>query len=427
MAKIHTLEDAEKALLPYVPLVGQLTGKDTTFDRVKPLVGLLEHPESQLKVIHIAGTSGKTSTAYYIASLLTESGQKVGLLVSPYVDRLTERIQINGKPISDKYFCRELEQFLKVVNMVPLTPSYFELLYVFGLWIFSREKVDYAVIETGVGGLLDATNIVTRPDKVCVITDIGFDHTAILGHTLSAITLQKIGIVHPHNPVFMYRQSETIMSVINSWIIKQKAPLTVLDEYIEKMASGKGIETLPLYQQRNWLLAYRVYKFLQKRDGLVELSQRQLQKSRDIQIPARMEIRKVGHKTIIMDGAHNKQKMKTFVASFHKLYPNVRPDILVALKTGKDYQKIVPILAPLAKSIIVTTFDTSDSLPARAMNPERLAEAFRSHTNVPVQALLDQHKALEVLLEGNEVGIITGSFYLLGQLRRSGPLAKKSY
>src|SRR5579884_2662316 len=116
MAAIQTIKDAEKALLPYVPLVSQLTGKDTTLERIKPLMAIVGHPEEKLRVIHIAGTSGKTSTAYYMASLLQTSGVKVGLTVSPHVDSITERVQINGQPLSEKVFCQELTQFLQFVQ-----------------------------------------------------------------------------------------------------------------------------------------------------------------------------------------------------------------------------------------------------------------------------------------------------------------------
>jgi dihydrofolate synthase/folylpolyglutamate synthase len=422
MTEIKTLEDAEKALLPFVPLVGILTGLDTTFDRVRPLVQLLGHPEDQLKVIHIAGTSGKTSTAYYMSSLIVSSGHKVGLLISPYVDRLTERIQINGKSISDKQFCADLEHFLKIVKKSPNTPSYFELLYVMALWIFAREQVDYAVIETGVGGLLDATNIVTRADKVCIITDIGFDHTDILGHTLAAVTHQKIGIAHEHNPVFMYQQSETIMNEVSAWTTKKSASLNVVDETREKVAINVDMSAMPAYQQRNWLLAYRVYRFLEKRDNLLELSPENLKESRGTIIPARMEIKRVGAKTIVMDGAHNEQKMTALVRSFQQLYPEVRPAILIALKKGKNYQKIVQILSPLASSVIVTIFNSTRDLPVKALDPEQLAEAFRSFTMVPVQVVNDQAKALQTLLARSNVTIITGSFYLLSQLRSHVPL-----
>ncbi len=420
MSKIRTIEDAEKALFPYIPLVAQLTGKDTTLERVKPLASLAGHPENQLKVIHIAGTSGKTSTAYYIAALLRAAGKNIGLTVSPHIDSITERVQINGHPLPDKQFCSELEQFLKIVKSAPQAPSFFELLYVFSLWVFARAKVDYAVVETGMGGLFDATNIVTRLDKVCVITDIGLDHMHILGDTVELIAKQKIGIVHSHNPVFMYNQSENIMAVIKAWTDQHQAPLTLTDESIERQYYGRDMSGMPNYQQRNWLLAYRTYRFLEERDQLPELSPKDLEDSQGLQVPVRMERLVMGSKTIVMDGAHNTQKMEAFVQSFRKLYPDVRPAILISLKQGKDFQGVVPILAALASRIIVTTFKTTQDLPVKSMEPSKLADAFKAVSKVTVQVIADQQTALDALLAGDEeICVITGSFYLLSQLRRS--------
>ena len=149
--RLQTLDEAIVALQPYVPLVAQLTGGNTTLERIEPLMVLLANPERKLKIIHVAGTSGKTSTSYYIAALLQSGGQKVGLTVSPHVDSVTERLQIDGRPISDQLFCSELEIFLELVDQLKQPPSYFELLYAFGLWVFERHGVDYAVVETGLG------------------------------------------------------------------------------------------------------------------------------------------------------------------------------------------------------------------------------------------------------------------------------------
>jgi dihydrofolate synthase/folylpolyglutamate synthase len=181
---------------------------------------------------------------------------------------------------------------------------------------------------------------------------------------------------------------------------------------------------MPAYQQRNWLLAYRTYRFLQERDQLPQLSPKDLADSQDLQVPVRMERLKVGSKTIVMDGAHNAQKMEAFVQSFRKLYPGIQPAILISLKQGKDFQGVVPILASLASRIIVTTFKTTQDLPVKSMDPSKLANAFKTVSRLPVQIIADQQTALDALLAGDEViCVITGSFYLLSQLRRSRLLA----
>ena len=412
---IRNLREAEAALRPYVPLAKQLTGKDTTLDRIRPLMKLLGNPQDRLKVIHIAGTSGKTSTAYYMAALLAAGGQQVGLTVSPHVDNITERVQINGRPISEADFCEELGKFLNIIEKVGLKPSYFELLYAFVIWVLDKRKIGYAVVETGLGGLHDATNVVTRPDKVCVITDIGFDHKDLLGDTLSEIAAQKAGIIHERNHVFMYRQDKTVMTAVKERADRHQAPLHVVNEPNEKQRND-----LPAYQQRNWWLAYQVYEHLRKRDNLPNLASQALAKTQQISIPGRMEIKHVKDKTLVMDGAHNAQKITTFIDSFRQLYPETKPAVLVALKDDKDYLDVAPLLAPLAARLIVTTFDTTQDLPVKSMDPGKLAEAFRAAGAANVKVIVDSNAALRTLLAAPEkVCVIAGSFYLLGQIRNN--------
>jgi len=410
---IRNMQEAEAALRPYVPLVAQLTGKDTTLDRVWPLMELLGNPQDCLKVIHVAGTSGKSSTAYYTAALLEAAGQKAGLTVSPHVDSVAERVQINGRPLPEADFCRLLGEFLEIIQQAGQKPSYFELLYAFALWVFDRQKVDYAVVETGMGGLHDATNVARRADKVCIVTDIGLDHTHILGNNLEEITRQKVGIVHEGNHIFMYGQAEEIMKVVRHRAHEKHAPLHLLPEAAEPKIG---------YQRRNWLLANYTYQYLAKRDKLPLLSAEKLRQTQTITIPARLETRRLGVKILIMDGAHNAQKMQAFVDSLRQLYPRAKPAILLALKDGKDYESVVPLLAPLAEQVIVTTFDTSQDLPARSMDPEMLAKAF-ADAGVATQSITDQRQAFQALLKSPaEVLIVTGSFYLLSQIRNNEKL-----
>lgn len=415
---IRTIEEANAALRPYVPLVAQLTGKDTTLRRIQPLMKLLGNPQDKLRVVHIAGTSGKTSTAYYLSALLVASGKTIGLTVSPHVDSVTERIQIDNKPLSEAVFCRELTEFLAIIQKASEPPSYFELLYAFSLWVFVRHGVDYAVVETGMGGLFDATNVVSRPDKICVITDIGLDHTHILGTTLPEIATQKIGIVHDHNVVFTYTQDAEVMAVFINWTLKHHAKLYTTTQATEKRASGLDFSGIPQYQERNWLLAYKVYKHLAEQDNLRSLTSKVLRQTLHTYIPARMDIRILEGKTIVMDGAHNLQKMSAFIDSFHGLYPGVKPAIVIALKHDKDYQDVVNLLSTFAARIITTTFDSTQDLPVHSMDPHVLAKAFSGR--LPTQVIPDSLDAIRALLQAPEpVGIITGSFYLLSEIRNN--------
>jgi len=421
---IRNLKEAEAALAAYVPPTSYITRKDITLERMLPFMPLIGNPQERLRVIHVAGTSGKTSTASYIAALLTATGKKTGLAVSPHIDTITERIQINGHNISEADFCSELGIYLDLVQAADPDPrpSYFELLHAFTLWYMVRQGVFYAVIETGVGGLHDATNITLRADKVCVITDIGFDHMDLLGQTLPAIAGQKIGIAYEHNNVFMYQQAEEVMNVIEAWTTEHHAPLHLTTQSIEQQ--GQIMDAMPDYQQRNWLLAHYVYKYLSQRDHLQHLTSQALHQTQHLQVPGRMDVKKLRDKTLVMDGAHNSQKMKAFVSSFRRLYLDAKPSIMVSLKDGKDYQDIVPLLAPLTDRVITTTFRTSQDLPLISMDSEVLAQAFRSAGVAHVENIPDNQAAFQALVTAPEdVCVITGSFYLIGQIRNNEHLA----
>jgi dihydrofolate synthase/folylpolyglutamate synthase len=385
-------------------------------DNMRQLMAYLGNPQDKFKTIHVAGTSGKTSTAYYAAALLTAAGQKTGLTVSPHVDQVNERLQLNGQPVPEVEFCRALTEFSELVEAAPTRLSSFELKVAFAFWFYAKEQVDYAVIEVGLGGLKDATNVISRHDKVCVITDIGLDHVKTLGDSLAEIAAQKAGIIQAGNTIFTNRQAPEIMAVLEAVSKTQPADLEVVQ------ADQNQDTGLPDYQWRNWSLAREVYVFLTERDNLPKLSDEQLQLTRHISIPGRMDARRAGAKTIVMDGAHNVQKMRAFVDSFRKLYPGVKPAILLAMRAGKEYEAIAPILAPLAGRVITTAFTSSQDLPVRCVPPEELAAVFKDL--VPAKSIADQRAAFRQLLDGpEEVVVLTGSIYMLGQIRNNEGLS----
>jgi len=245
--RYSSVTEVEKALEPYVAAAGNATGRDLTTDRTLRLAEHVGNPQDSLKVIHVAGTSGKTSTCYYITDLLVRSGMKVGLTVSPHMDSIAERAQVNGKSLPDDVFCDYFSEFMNLIESAPEMPTYFELMMVFAYWVFQKEKVDYAVVETGLGGLHDSSNIASRPDKLCVLTDIGLDHMHVLGRTIKEIAMQKVGIVKPSNTVVMHTQSNEVMNVVQDYVASRRGDLdfSVVDENL-------------LFQQRNWRLAFSV-------------------------------------------------------------------------------------------------------------------------------------------------------------------------
>ncbi len=379
---------------------------------MRQMMTALDNPQDKFKAVHIAGTSGKTSTAYYMSALLTADGTKTGLTVSPHVDSLTERIQIKGQALSQAEFCQSFSQFTQQIADVSVKLSWFELIIGFAYWYFAREQVDYAVVEVGLGGLLDATNVISRSDKLCLITDIGLDHTSILGHNLTDIATQKIGIVQPHNLVLTNKQPPEVLNVFDKWVHKQCTELRIIDDELQQD------QTIPAYQAHNWQLAYGAYKVLAERDQLSNLTRQALAISQHISIPGRMDVRQIAGKTVVMDGAHNAQKMSAFLDSLKQLYPDSKPAVLLALKDGKEYQDIVPLLAEVGQ-LIITSFETSQDTPIKSMNPDVLGQAFAS-IGQPVQIIGNPDEALATLLDSSHsLLVITGSFYLLSQIRNN--------
>ncbi len=417
--KIASLAEVEVALLPYNEVSAKTTGQHITLARTEQLMEHVGNPEKRLRVVHIAGTSGKTSTTYYISSLLTAAGGKVGSTISPYVDTMNERIQINGQPLFEEKFCEYFDEFIDLLANVSETPTRFEVLIAFAYWVFAREKVDYAVVETGMGGLDDSTNVASRSDKLCLITDIGMDHMQTLGNTVEKIAYQKVGIVHAGNTTLMYDQAPAIMQVVRYWVSQQDDAelLTFEQPRLEQAYGGDFVAGMPGYQKRNWLLAFAAYKWLSNRDKLPSLSATELQKTQELQVPARMDIRTVGGKAIIMDGAHNGQKMTAFWESFVAQYPETRPTVLCALKQGKEIADISPLLRRHADEVIVTTYTKTQDLPIGATKPGEIASVLRAN-GVKCRVVTDPQKAYATLLRAtHDVGVITGSFFLISELR----------
>lgn len=374
----------------------------------------LGNPQDKVRVIHVAGTSGKTSTCYYIASLLQQVGYTVGLTVSPHVDEINERVQFNLQPLSEHEFCRELSQFIDLVEQTDLELSYFEVIIAFAYWVFAKHHVDFAVIEVGLGGLLDGTNVIHRNDKVCVITDIGFDHVEILGDTLTKIASQKAGIVLENNEVFMHKQSEEILKVVRRVCAKNHANLHIVDRV------GTTYASLPSFQRRNFALARAVVDTILFQQHQT-LTAQQVTAASKTYIPARMEIIKRGEKTYILDGSHNAQKVGALVAAVSEKLPHQQ--ILMILSIGETKQTNVPaILTELRKissSVIVTAFDHYQDEVRRAIDSNTLAKLCKAPGNFDDVTIIDDPvEALKYAQNSRyQTILITGSYFLLNHIR----------
>lgn len=411
---IESFDDLRRAIKPYIT---QSSSATYTLDRMCKLLAYLGNPQESYKAVHIAGTSGKTSTAYYAAALLKAAGYRTGLTVSPHTLEINDRVQIDCQPLLEPLFCAEFELFMDEVQASGTWPTYFEIMVAFAYWEFARQDVEYAVIEVGLGGLLDGTNTISRADKVCIITDIGLDHTNILGKTYGEIATQKAGIIQEGNEVFVYRQSAEVIKPIAARVTDKHATLTVVEP-----DSVDAPSSLPLFQQRNFGLALVVIKHIvaQRKGTLTEAAIRRASRTF---IPGRMEIFKLADKTIILDGAHNGQKIQALMESIHEQNQGKSLALLLGFLDGPAADTRIPdileVAAPAAERIIVTEFGGPQDEPYRsvlAQEVERIVKPLE--VNYAIDHQEDVNAAFEHALSCPEdIIVVTGSIYLLNHIR----------
>jgi len=299
--KVLTFQQAENYLNQYIGKgFKYIFQGEAGLERVKKFYKLLGNPQEKIKIIHVAGTSGKSSTCYLISSLLASQGFKVALTLSPHLVDVCERVQINNKKISKKEFVFYLNKIIPFING-PL--SYFEIMVGLAFYVFADKKVDYAVIETGLGGLYDSTNVISRSDKLSVITKIGLDHTNVLGKTIDKIAFQKAMIINKNSQAISIYQNPKVEKIIREVVEKKQAKIIFANK------NNYKLNLIGDYQKENASLALAAVSYLSQRDGF-KLNNEKIKKIFDTaNFPGRFDVKKIENKTIIFDGAHNPQKM----------------------------------------------------------------------------------------------------------------------
>ncbi len=405
---INNFTQAKQALNGFIPSGSNVTRYN--LDNMTKLMDYLDNPQDKLKVIHIAGTSGKTSTSYYTASLLRQAGYEVGLTVSPHIDEINERAQINLISLPEGDYCQELSTFLNLIATSGLNPSYFEVLIAFAYWLFVKRGMEYAVVEVGLGGLLDGTNVISRNDKVCVITDIGLDHTKILGNTIAEIAYQKAGIIQQNNAVFMYDQAKEVMAIAAKRCSDKNAVLNVIQPYPQ---ADINLAELPLFQVRNLHLAVQAVNCVLQRDHGKLLSSAEIVDAAKIYIPGRMEIVQYAGKTLILDGSHNEQKIGALVASMKRQFADDIISILVSFGENKQTSVLncLKQLREISATIILTAFDIGQDEIRASIKPAELSIYAKEVGFTTIIVESDPQKAIELLVKDDaRIGLVTGSF-----------------
>lgn len=415
----------------YIETIPKFTVKHPP-EHTRELLSRLGNPQEGIKIIHVAGTNGKGSVCAYLNAMLRAGGKKTGLFTSPHLVRINERFQINGEDVSDEQF---LDAFLKVEKAAKEYeaegeghPSYFETLFLMGMLIFKEAGVEYLVMETGLGGRLDATNVVEKP-LACIITSISRDHTEYLGDTLEAIAGEKAGIIKAGVPVIYDASQPGPASVIAAKAKEMGSPAWPMEPsfYEMKTQSREGITftfaypggekaelAIPYvakYQMMNASLAFYTMHILQDvHDIPKNVLAEGLSK---IKWPCRMEMAAPG---VIIDGAHNEDGIAQFVSTAGYFAKENEITILFTAVADKHYHEMIgEICEGIHPShVVATQIDGSRVVPA-----EVLAEDFRKAGCTDVCAEPEIGAAYEKALEKKGSGMLfcVGSLYLAGELK----------
>ena len=426
-----TYEDAAA----YIEEIPKFTKKHT-LEHTKLFLKRLGNPAVDRKIVHVAGTNGKGSVCAYLQAILMAEGKRTGFFTSPHLVSVNERIRIDNVQIDNETFLRIFRTVLKTVRDMVKDgiehPSYFEFLFGMGMKAFAETDVEYIILETGLGGRLDATNAIEKPE-VSVITSISLDHTAILGDTIEKIAGEKAGIIKKNVPVFFDGSNEKASQVIERTALKQGAPCRkvtknayeiqeVHRKYIafsRRSAYDKDvIFQVPMcgcYQAMNAEVALETAEYLLS-DEKIHID-RWKEALADIHWEGRME--RVGAH-ITVDGAHNPGAMEAFVESIKALDETERGEMILLFSavSDKKYDQMIEYLCENldAKAYVVTQIEDERGVPA-----EELAEIFRRYTDRPVyckEKLEDAVKtAMDKRGESGEIYCL-GSLYLVGMMKK---------
>lgn len=400
------------------------TGKVPGLGRITQLLHTLGDPQDKLRFVHIAGTNGKGSCAAMLASVLKAAGYKTGLFTSPYLHRFNERMRINGLEIDDAGLAALVERIKPAADAMTDHPSEFELTTAAAMLYFAETDCGAVVLETGLGGRFDATNVIKAPE-CCVITNIGLDHTGVLGSTVEEIAGEKAGIIKDGCPCVLYCQSENVMDVIRRACRERKAPLTItqpaaltpgFDSTDGQSFTYKGEEyALPLLgraQLYNAAACIETVGLLNNRGFSIDSLALEAGLYA-VEWPARFEIL-TDEPYFVLDAAHNPQGIQTTAENLKSYFPHQRRVILIGVMADKNWREMADIMAAVGDEFITVSPQSSRALPAG-----ELAEYIES-LGKPVRVSDSVEDGVRMALSmGDDSTMIcaVGSIYMAGDIR----------
>lgn len=399
--------------------------------RIERLCELAGNPEKDLKVIHVAGTNGKGSTTAFISSILISQGHRVGIYTSPYIERFTERIKINNDEISEKEIARLVTEISSDIERVELEglerPTEFEVITACAFKYFKEQQVDFVILEVGLGGRFDATNIVNP--LLSVITTISYDHMNILGDTLGKIAFEKAGIIKRDRPVVFYPQEKEAMDVLLSQAESKNASVKLVSdisyEVIQDSVDGiifnafgnKEYKNLILnmtgsYQVMNALTALKAIETLIE-EGVSVGNRAIYEGFAAAKWPGRFEII-YREPYIVLDGGHNVQGIEVLVSALKKYFPDKIIRIVCGMLKDKKYNEMVEMLTEIGDAFIAVRANSP-----RALSAEELKTAIEKNgKNAEAAESINEgvKRALEISKK-DEVLVFCGSLYMIGEVR----------
>lgn len=393
-------------------------------DRTRELLCALGDPQRRLRFVHVAGTNGKGSTCAMLAAILQAAGYRTGLYISPYIQDFRERIQVNGRPIDPDSLAEITERMKAAADSMADHPTHFEMITAIGMEYFRLCRCDIVVLEVGMGGEFDSTNVIDAPE-VAVITNIGLDHTEYLGDTVEKIAATKGGIIKSGCDCVCYNGDPAAVSVIEQICGERGVPLTVPHEArpipavpgsdpfagqrFEYLGRQWDLHLLGPHQLGNAAVVLEAVSALRRRG--FDISDEAIAAGlTQVRWPARFEVLR-REPLFILDGGHNPQCAQALAACLDAYLPGVKVTFLMGMLADKDYGKVLDTVAPYAERFICIRPENP-----RALDPARLAEEARRR-GAQAEAYEDTAQAVQICREMTGPVVAFGSLYAAGEIR----------
>ncbi len=395
-------------------------------ERTQELLAKLGNPEKQLRFVHVAGTNGKGSTASMTASVLRQAGYVTGLYISPFLQVFNERMSVNGANITDEELGELTERVQAIAEAMEDAPTEFEMMTAIAMLFFVKRQCDIVVLEVGMGGRLDSTNVIEAPEAA-VICNIGLDHVKELGDTVEKIAYEKAGIIKRGSDAVLYQPSETgVEAVIRQVCQEHQVPLHIADfsriAVLEDTIGGQTfsyktyhdlhLQLLGSHQLRNAAVVVETIEVLRNRG--YQISDEALQKGlAQTSWPGRFEVLHEAP-VFIADGGHNRQCAEAVKDALKTYFPQKEILLIIGVLADKDYRAMIDLLVPMAKRIYTVTPDSPRAL--RAADLAKQLSCYEKPTDVCSGAAEAVAKAFADARE-DDVICSVGSLYMIGEIR----------